>query len=465
MSYVRSVDLQDTICALATPSGPGAIGIIRVSGPECFTIVNKLIKNTDLHSKESHTLFFCKLYDGASVLDEVVISVFKNPKSYTGEDTVEISCHGSSYILKRTLDILVEAGARLAKAGEFSLRAFLNGKLALTQAEAVADLIASEDASSHSMAMQQLRGGVQKHIMQLQEQCIRLLGLLELELDFSEEDVEFADRTELQSLIHALQAELKHLLEAYALGNALKSGIPTAIVGRPNAGKSTLLNALLGEQRAIVSDIAGTTRDTIEERLNIQGISFRFIDTAGIRETTDVIEEIGVQKAKEAIQKADIVLYVYDAFTTSFEQLQADLNIYLPIHKPAIVLANKSDLVQTPLPTQIEHLGTPLPIFSISAHQSESISILCDALYTQIVGNGSNIHDRSVFAGSRHSSLLSETLECIEYLERDLHLGLPSDLLSHHLRTALGSLGELTGTDIGHEDVLTYIFGNFCIGK
>ncbi|MGL4584556.1 MAG: tRNA uridine-5-carboxymethylaminomethyl(34) synthesis GTPase MnmE, partial [Flavobacterium sp.] len=307
--------LQDTIVALATPSGAGAIAIIRVSGKEAITLVNgvfRSIKNKDLTKQKTHTLHLGHIVDGDRILDQVLVSLFKGPNSYTGEDTIEISCHGSTFIQQQIIQLCLRKGAKMAQAGEFTMRAFLNGKLDLSQAEAVADLIASDNEASHQIAMQQMRGGFSSEIALLREQLLNFASLIELELDFSEEDVEFADRTQFRELIERIEFVLKRLIDSFAVGNVIKNGIPVAIVGEPNVGKSTLLNALLNEERAIVSDIAGTTRDTIEDELVIEGIGFRFIDTAGIRETKDVVESIGIQKTFEKIESAQVVIYLID---------------------------------------------------------------------------------------------------------------------------------------------------------
>ena len=345
MNHYLKTDLDDTICALATAGGVGAIGVIRVSGPQTFPLVNALFKGKNLERVDSHTLHFGKIMQGETVLDEVVAAVYRNPKSYTGEDTIELSCHGSPYILQKILELLVHKGARLAKPGEFTLRAFLNKKLDLSQAEAVADLIAADSAASHQTAMQQMRGGYSQQIQNLREKLINFASLIELELDFAEEDVEFASKSELYNLVSTIHGLLQSLLESFQYGNVLKNGVPTVIAGRPNAGKSTLLNALLKEERAIVSNIAGTTRDTIEEAFVVDGVTFRLIDTAGIRHSNDTIESIGIERTFEAIEKASLVLYLFDASTTTNEQLEAELAQIPAGNRVIIPIGNKVDLL------------------------------------------------------------------------------------------------------------------------
>src|SRR5882757_4900388 len=336
---------QETIVALATPNGTGAIGIIRLSGPEAITIANNVFKGKDLTKQPSHTIHFGSIADGDIILDEVLVSLFVGPRSYTRENVVEISCHGSAYIIESIIKLLIKKGARSAKAGEFTLRAFLNGQMDLSQAEAVADLIASNSKASQQVALQQLRGGFSNQLQTLREQLVTFASLVELELDFSEEDVEFANRDQLKQLIHDITKVIGHLIQSFELGNVIKNGVNTVIAGRPNAGKSTLLNTLLNEERAIVSHIPGTTRDTIEEVLNIQGINFRLTDTAGIREATDAIEQIGVQRTMEKISQSALLIYVFDALDISIEDLNKDLE---SLQKPGItmlVVANKADLL------------------------------------------------------------------------------------------------------------------------
>src|SRR6201990_2756048 len=343
MSHLK----EETIVALATPNGIGAIGVIRLSGPDAITIANGVFKGKDLAKQESHTIHFGQIVDGELMLDEVLVSLFIAPKSYTRENVVEISCHASNYIIESIIKLLIKKGARSAKPGEFTLRAFLNGPLDLSQAEAVADLIAANSKASQQVAMQQLRGGFSTQLQALREQLVNFASLVELELDFSEEDVEFANRDQLKQLIHNITKIVGQLIQSFELGNAIKNGVNTVIAGRPNAGKSTLLNALLNEERAIVSHIPGTRRDTIEETLNVHGILFRLIDTAGIREATDAIEQIGVQKTMEKISKTGVLLYVFDAKATQSAQLRADIAELLQPGIPAIIIANKIDLLDS----------------------------------------------------------------------------------------------------------------------
>ena len=344
MSNYNSTDLSDTILALSTPQGIGAIGVIRMSGTNAIHICNEVFKGKNLLKQKTHTVHFGTIRYENRIIDEVLVSIFKCPHSYTGENIVEISCHGSPYILQQIIEILIGHGARLAKAGEFTMRAFLNGKMDLSQAEAVADLIASESEAAHKLAIQQMRGGFSSEIQELRKQLIHFASLIELELDFSEEDVEFADREQLTTLIQKLQQLLRQLIRSFSLGNAIKNGVTTVIAGRPNAGKSTLLNVILNEERAIVSDIAGTTRDTIEEVINIKGVQFRLIDTAGIRDAQDQIEAIGVQKTLDSIANASVLLYVFDVINLSPEEVKNDLKKLIKKGLHIIVVANKMDL-------------------------------------------------------------------------------------------------------------------------
>ena len=345
MLHTSNPDLHDTIVALSTPPGSGAIAVVRISGVDAFATVQAIFPDKSLHEQASHTIHFGAIKDADDeVIDEVLASVFKGPKSYTGEDTIELSCHGSPYIVQRILQLLVEHGARMAKPGEFTMRAFLNGKLDLSQAEAVGELIAAKSATTHRLALQQMRGGYSNEIQKLRQELIDFASLIELELDFSEEDVEFANRDQLEQLIQKIQAILQKLIASFKLGNALKNGVQTVIAGRPNAGKSTLLNALLNEERAIVSDIAGTTRDTIEEELNIQGVPFRIVDTAGIREAQDQIEAIGVQKTMEKINQSSLLVYVFDVIKTQPKDVRNDLQKLAKPNLHILVVANKMDL-------------------------------------------------------------------------------------------------------------------------
>jgi tRNA modification GTPase len=461
-------NLTDTIVAIATPAGEGALGIIRLSGADAISIANSIFVGKDLAVQPSHTLHFGKVHSSERIIDEVVVSLYRAPRSYTGEEVVEISCHGSTYVLQQIIDVCTQAGARMARPGEFTLRAFLNGKLDLTQAEAVADLIASHSSTAHKAAMHNLRGGFSHDLSDMREQLIKFSALIELELDFSQEDVEFADRTQFYELINKLTAVTQHLVDSFQLGNAIKNGVSVAIVGKPNAGKSTLLNALLNEERAIVSEIAGTTRDTIEETLNINGILFRLIDTAGIRaHTTDVIEQKGIERSLDAMNKADIVVYLFDLpylMQSGFEQTE------LITQKEALekagsnylLVANKADEADASLAkTLLGNMGTD-PIL-ISAKDQDNIAQLKQALY-DLVAAGNVQHEGTIVTNARHHSLLREVLASLHDIKSGLDNNIPGDLISLDIRRCLHYLGELTG-EITTEDKLDFIFSKFCIGK
>ncbi|WP_413512911.1 tRNA uridine-5-carboxymethylaminomethyl(34) synthesis GTPase MnmE [Myroides odoratus] len=461
--------LQDTIVALATPSGAGAIAIIRVSGKEAIALVHgifKSIKNKDLTKQKTHTLHLGHVVDGERILDQVLISVFKGPNSYTGEDTIEISCHGSTFIQQQIIQLCLRKGAKMAQPGEFTMRAFLNGKLDLSQAEAVADLIASDNEASHQIAMQQMRGGFSNEIALLREQLLNFASLIELELDFSEEDVEFADRTQFRELIERIGFVLKRLLDSFAVGNVIKNGIPVAIVGEPNVGKSTLLNALLNEERAIVSDIAGTTRDTIEDELVIDGIGFRFIDTAGIRETKDVVESIGIQKTFEKMEAAQVVIYLIDGGQVtlqSIEQLTVELerlkNKY-PL-KPLLVVCNKQDLLSE---EQIALFQSKIDnLMLMSAKTNIGIDELKQRLLS-FVNTGALRNNETIVTNTRHYDSLLKALEEIEKVKWGLQTNLSADLMAIDIRQALYYFGEITG-QVTNDELLGNIFANFCIGK
>ncbi|MTG99427.1 MULTISPECIES: tRNA uridine-5-carboxymethylaminomethyl(34) synthesis GTPase MnmE [Myroides] len=461
--------LQDTIVALATPSGAGAIAIIRVSGKDAITLVNgifKSIKNKDLTKQKTHTLHLGHIVDGDRVLDQVLISIFKGPNSYTGENTVEISCHGSTFIQQQIIQLCLRKGAKMAQAGEFTMRAFLNGKLDLSQAEAVADLIASDNEASHQIAMQQMRGGFSSEIAKLREQLLNFASLIELELDFSEEDVEFADRTQFKELIDRIEFVLKRLIDSFAVGNVIKNGIPVAIVGEPNVGKSTLLNALLNEERAIVSDIAGTTRDTIEDELVIDGIGFRFIDTAGIRETKDVVESIGIQKTFEKIEAAQVVIYLIDGAklnSSSLDEIKVELeklkNKY-PL-KPLLVVCNKKDLLSE---EQIALYHANIDnLMLMSAKENVGVEELKEALLG-FVNTGALRNNETIVTNTRHYDSLLKALEEIEKVKWGLQTNLSADLMAIDIRQALYFFGEITG-QVTNDELLGNIFANFCIGK
>lgn len=454
---------QDTIVALATPNGTGAIGVIRLSGPDALTIANSVFKGKDLTQQASHTIHLGYMVDGDLVLDEVLASLFIAPRSYTRENVVEISCHGSNYIIQSIIKLLIRQGARSAKPGEFTMRAFLNGQFDLSQAEAVADLIASDSKASQQVALQQLRGGYSTELQSLREQLVHFASMVELELDFSEEDVEFANRAQLKQLIHDLARVIGKLIQSFELGNAIKQGINTVIAGRPNAGKSTLLNALLNEERAIVSHIAGTTRDTIEETLNINGINFRLIDTAGIREATDAIEQIGVQKTMEKISQSALLLYVFDVEQLSLQELQHDIETLHNPGLPTIVVANKVDLV----PFNIEEYQALLPegvmLTAISAKAKTHIDKLKQLVYNTTIQGRLNGNETLV-TNIRHLEALQKTEQALIKTLQGIDLQVTSDFLAMDIKQALHYLGEITGA-VTTDDLLDNIFSKFCIGK
>ncbi|MEN9326439.1 MAG: tRNA modification GTPase TrmE [Bacteroidota bacterium] len=464
--------LQETIVALATPSGAGAISIIRLSGNDAITIAAEIfdsVSGKDITKQKTHTIHLGHIMDGAKTYDQVLLSIFKGPNSYTGENVVEISCHGSVFIQQQIIQLLLRKGAKMAQAGEFTLRAFLNGKLDLSQAEAVADLIASDNEANHQIAMQQMRGGFSNEIAKLREELLNFASLIELELDFAEEDVAFADRTAFNELLARIEFVLKRLLDSFAVGNVIKNGIPIAIVGEPNVGKSTLLNALLNEERAIVSDIAGTTRDTIEDELVIDGIGFRFIDTAGIRETKDVVENIGIQKTFEKIEQAQVVLYLFDSlkFQVSgseyINEIEKVKNKY-PL-KTLLVLINKVDLLTnneiSDIQKQLETLN--LKQILISAKQKVGIDELKNTLLS-FVNTGALRNNETIVTNSRHYDSLLKALEEIQKVKWGLDAGISSDLMAIDIRSALYFFGEITG-EVTNDELLGNIFANFCIGK
>ncbi|MBW7840842.1 MAG: tRNA uridine-5-carboxymethylaminomethyl(34) synthesis GTPase MnmE [Chitinophagaceae bacterium] len=448
---------KDTIAAIATPPGIGGIGVIRVSGEHAYPVVQQLFAKKNLEELQANTLHVGLLQDEGEVLDEVVLSLFRKPHSFTGEDVIEISCHGSPFILQQVLDALVRKGARLARAGEFTQRAFLNGKMDLAQAEAVADIINAETKTAHDTAMNQLRGGFSRELNSLRDKLIHFAALIELELDFSDEDVEFADRTEFNKLIDEAGAKVNNLIQSFALGNAIKKGLSVAIIGKPNAGKSTLLNALLNEERAIVSDIAGTTRDTIEETLNINGILFRLIDTAGIREhTTDTIEHLGIERSRQNAAKADIIIYVKDL--TDEEPEPEWMHSY---HEKMIVVNNKLDAYTKLMEAQ----GKPLPEITnaISAKDKDSIHWLQEALFHKALTGKKT--DGAIVTNARHYEALIKTRESLDAVRNGLLQGLSGDLIAVDIRRSLHYLGEITGVVELDRDILGTIFGKFCIGK
>lgn len=452
----------DNIVALATPSGTGAIAVIRVSGPDAITLVDRLfksIKNKKLVEQKSHTIHLGNIVDGDKILDEALVSIFKGPHSYTGENVVEVSCHGSPFIQQQIIQLLLRNGCRSASAGEFTLRAFLNGKMDLSQAEAVADLIASDSEAAHDIAMQQMRGGFSNEIQELRQELLNFASLIELELDFSQEDVEFADRTQFNELLTRISTVLKKLIDSFALGNVIKNGIPVAIVGQPNVGKSTLLNVLLNEERAIVSEIAGTTRDTVEDHISIKGINFRFIDTAGIRETVDVVEKIGIERTFDKIEKARLIIYLFDGMNFDISELEQIQNRYP--NKQLLPICNKMDLLNQ---DQKEKIQSEIPnVLLLSAKQKEGITELEDKLLS-LVDSGALSGDTTIITNSRHYDALLKALEEIQKVKEGLDMELSSDLMAIDIRQALYHLGEITGS-VTTDDLLGNIFSNFCIGK
>lgn len=452
----------DNIVALATPSGTGAIAIIRVSGPDAITLVDNIfqsIKGKKLKDQKTHTIHLGHIVDGKKVLDEALVSIFKGPHSYTGENVVEISCHGSPFIQQQIIQLLLRNGCRSASAGEFTLRAFLNGKMDLSQAEAVADLIASDSEAAHDIAMQQMRGGFSNEIHQLRQELLNFASLIELELDFSQEDVEFADRTQFNELLTKISEVLKKLLDSFALGNVIKHGIPVAIVGQPNVGKSTLLNVLLNEERAIVSEIAGTTRDTVEDHISIKGINFRFIDTAGIRETQDVVEKIGIERTFDKIEKASLIIYLFDGMDFDSSELEQIRNRYPS--KKLLPICNKMDLLSS---DRIEKIKEKVPnVLFLSTKHKQGISELENQLLS-LVDSGALSGDTTIVSNSRHYDALLKALEEIQKVKEGLDLDISSDLMAIDIRQALYHLGEITGS-VTTDDLLGNIFSNFCIGK
>lgn len=449
---------NDTIIALSTPPGSGAIGVIRLSGPEAITLTNSVFSGKDLAKQATHTLHFGLIKDGEVVIDEVVVALFVGPKSYTKEHVVEISCHGSNYIIQQIISLLIRKGARAAKPGEFTLRAFLNGAFDLSQAEAVADLIASDSKASHEVAMQQMRGGFSNELKDLREQLIHFASMIELELDFAEEDVEFANRDQLRDLIQRINKVLQRLIHSFEVGNVIKNGVPVVIAGKPNVGKSTLLNALLNEERAIVSDIAGTTRDTIEDEININGVVFRFIDTAGIRETADVIEAKGVERSLEKMKQAKLIIYMVDALEEPAEVLK-QLQDLAQQPTPYLFIVNKAELLAD---SQKDFYLTHAALL-ISAKTKQGMDILENALLEKV--NLSHINtSETLVTNIRHVEALKQTQNSLNRVLENIHNPVTSDFLAMDIKQALHYLGEITGT-VTTDDLLENIFTKFCIGK
>lgn len=466
MPQYLATDLEDTIVALSTPQGEGAIGVVRLSGKNALHICNEVFFGKNLLQQATHTIHFGTIRDDHNrIIDEVTVALFKEPRSYTKENIVEVSCHGSPYIIQKVIELFVSYGARLAKPGEFTLRAFLNGRFDLSQAEAVADLIHSQSESAHQIALQQMRGGFSNQIEQLRERLVNFAALIELELDFGEEDVEFADRQQLVDLVTKIQHLIRRLRESFTLGNAIKNGVTTVIAGRPNAGKSTLLNAILNEERAIVSDIAGTTRDTIEEVVNIKGVQFRLIDTAGIRDAQDQIEAIGVRKTLETIQKSTILVYVFDVIDTSPEEVQSDLQKLQKQGLEIIAVANKMDLDPYTIPkTYVSALLEEDHIITTSALNRMNIEHLKDSLYDIVLAKKLN-SETTIVSNVRHFEALQQSDEALDRVLEGIHSGITGELLAFDIREALHHLGEITGQVDVDRDILGTIFSKFCIGK
>lgn len=458
MTFIKS-DLDDTICALATPEGVGALGIIRISGKDAISLVSEIFDGKKLTEQATHTVHLGKIKDGENILDEVLATIFIAPKSFTRENSVELSCHGSPFIQQKIVELLVKKSCRLAKPGEFTLRAFLNKRLDLSQAEAVADLIASQSAESHRTAMMQMRGGYSNEISILRERLLNFASLIELELDFAEEDVEFANRNELKTFVENIQSIINSLLATFKYGNAIKNGIPTVIVGKPNAGKSTLLNALINEERAIVSEIEGTTRDSIEEIFVIDGILFRLIDTAGIRQhSNDTIEKIGIKRTYEKIEKASIIIYLFDASTSSETDIKNELQLFENINAVVIPVANKTDL----LPINSKLFKVSDLQIEISSLKKIGIENLKSKL--KDIVSKDKVKNDIIVTNIRHFEALKNTNDSLESLLNGIETNITTELLAFDIRKAIFHLGEITG-EITTDDLLANIFSKFCIGK
>ena len=462
------MNFEDTICAISTPAGTGAIAVIRVSGKNTLSICSGLLhfrnSNILLKNAESHKAYLVSIEDNNEIIDESVLTFFHSPQSYTGEDVLEISCHGSYYIQQRILQLLISCGARMAKPGEFTLRAFINGKFDLSQAESVADLISSGSKSAHDLAIAQMRGGYSSKIKELRAQLLEFASLIELELDFSQEDVEFADRGKLNNLLFRLKDEIEDLIHSFSTGNVLKHGIPVAIVGKPNSGKSTLLNALLNEEKAIVSEIPGTTRDIIEDAIIINGIQFRFIDTAGLREAESEIESIGIEKTYEKIRLAKVILYVFDITYTDIEEIKEVIEDFRDHidddEKRFILVGNKTDLL-IEAPKHFSDFVDMETIF-ISAKRKENIRLITESLIKTV--QVKDMKDTATVSNLRHYEALIKTLHDIENVERGFLNNTPTDLIAIDIKSALHHLGSITG-EVTTDEILGNIFSNFCIGK
>lgn len=460
MSFSLS-ESNDTIIALATPQGVGAIAVIRLSGKDAIKLTNEVFFGKNLEKQESHTIHFGTIRDGEKIIDEVLVSLFIAPKSFTKENVVEISTHGSSYIINQVIKLFLKKGARPAKPGEFTQRAFLNGQFDLAQAEAVADLIHADSETSHQAALSQMRGGFSSEIQQLREKLIHFASMIELELDFGEEDVEFASRTELQELVERLLRVVEELILSFDLGNVIKNGVPTVIAGKPNAGKSTLLNALLNEEKAIVSDIAGTTRDFIEDEINLGGVIFRFIDTAGLRETTDTIEAIGVSRTQEKMKTASLILYLFDLGDTDLVEINRDVNKLENLGVPFLKIANKIDKANPDLVTELKS-KYPDTIF-ISAVNKENLEGL-KAKILELVNLDKFKTGNTIVTNVRHYDSLIKTRDSLLDILRGIDEQITNDFVAMDIRRSLHYLGEITG-EITTDDLLANIFSKFCIGK
>ncbi|AMQ57096.1 tRNA uridine-5-carboxymethylaminomethyl(34) synthesis GTPase MnmE [Algoriphagus sanaruensis] len=460
MSFSLS-EREDTIIALATPQGVGAIAVIRLSGKNAIKITNEVFFGKNLENQASHTIHFGTIRDGEKIIDEVLVSIFKAPKSFTKENVVEISTHGSSYIINQVLKLFVRNGVRLAKPGEFTQRAFLNGQFDLAQAEAVADLIHADSETSHQAALNQMRGGFSSEIQELRNQLIHFTSMIELELDFVEEDVEFASRDDLRALVERILTIVEELILSFDLGNVIKNGVPTVIAGKPNAGKSTLLNALLNEEKAIVSDIAGTTRDFIEDEISIGGVIFRFIDTAGLRETTDTIEAIGVSRTQEKMKTASLILYLFDLSDTDLVEINRDINKLENLGVPFLKVANKTDKAKENISKELK-LQHPDTIF-ISAGKKENLEGLKSRIL-ELVNLDKFRTGNTVVTNIRHYDSLTKTRESLLDVLTGLDNQVTNDFLAMDIRRALHYLGEITG-QVTTDDLLANIFSKFCIGK
>ena len=465
------MNFEETIIAPASGNSSAAIALIRISGSQAIETTEALFKTRKkLSASASHTLHFGKIMDGDEIVDEVLVSLFKNPHSYTGEDVVEISCHGSVYIQQRIIDLFISEGLRMANPGEFTMRAFKNGKLDLAQAEAVGDLIASDSKASHKIAMNQMRGGISNDLQALRKELIHFAAMIELELDFSGEDVEFADRTGLMNLLSKLKQHIQPLIDSFAYGNAIKQGVPVAILGKPNAGKSSLLNALLKEDRAIVSDIAGTTRDTIEDVIILNGIKFRLIDTAGLRETTDTIEAMGVKRSIQNALKSKMLLFLYDRQDTTEEEIiemlkplfDKELDLFL-IENKIDKHPHKEEFLSRDVIAMLKQHFEAVNEQAISAHQAESVHELAENLAAFV--KSWHQDDQMVITQTRHLHALKSTLDSIHDIENAMEMNIPSDLVAQDIRLAIQHLGSITGEIDVDKDILETIFGSFCIGK